>query len=165
MLTPHEAHNTDLGRELPKRDTNGEAADRPLMDREVPLPGMAASNDPAVLAIHQWLDGDLSEADARRADAKQVALWSRISTETDQRRRMATPTHVAANIMAALPATASTTRVAADAAKAMSAVTSTTTSTAAVNHAAQAAGMSMPAVAAIGAALFAVGIAVGKLFL
>ena len=161
MLTPHEAHNNDLGRDLPKRDTNGDAADRPLMDREVPLPGMEASNDPAMLAIHQWLDGDLSESDARRADAKQVAMWSRISTETDQRRRMTTPTHVAANIMAALPAMDVTKRAAASAVQA----TATATSTATFNQAAQAAGMSMPAVLVIGAVLFAIGIAVGKMFL
>jgi hypothetical protein len=161
MLTPHEAHNNDLGRDLPKRDTSGEGAERPLMDREVPLPGMEASNDPAMLAIHQWLDGDLSESEARRVDDKQVAMWSRISTETDQRRRMTTPTHVAANIMAALPAMEVTKRAVVDAAPA----TATATSTATFQQAAQAAGMSMPAVLTIGAVLFAAGIAIGKMFL
>ncbi len=161
MLTPHEAHNNDLGRDLPKRESTGEAADRPLMDREVPLPGMDASNNPAVLAIHQWLDGELSETDARRADAKQVAMWSRISTETDQRRRMTTPTHVAANIMAALPTMDVTKRTAVNAMQA----TVTAASPATLNHAAQAAGMPMPAVLTIGAVLFAAGIAIGKMFL
>jgi len=157
MLTPHEAHNNDLGRDLPKRESTGESADRPLMDREVPLPGMEASNDPAVLAIHQWLDGDLSEADARRADARQVALWSRISTETDQRRRMATPTHVMANIMAALPATAAAPNVVVEVAK--------TTSTATFTEAAQTAGVSTTMVVMVGAAMLVLGIVAGKFLL
>jgi len=161
MLNQNEAHNdrNDLGHDMPHRDAAGDRpiADRPLADREVPLPGMAASDDPSVLAIHQWLDGDLSESDARRADAKQVALWNRIAVDTDQRRRMATPAHVAANIMAALPAKEAAKSVTAEAAKA--------TSTATFADAAQSAGMSMPMVLTIGAVLFAVGIVVGKMLL
>ena len=157
MLTPHEAHNNDLGRDLPKRENTSDSVNRPMMDREVPLPGMEASSDPAMLAIHQWLDGDLAEADARRADAKQVAMWNRVAVDTDQRRRMTTPTHVAANIMAALPAATVSARSAVNA-------TATSTSTASLSHSAQATGMSMPVVFAVGTALFAVGIAVGKLF-
>ena len=90
MLDRHEAHDDrNLGQDLPQRDA-APVADRPLADREVPLPGMAAANEPA-LVIHQWLDGETSEAEARRADAKQVDLWKMISTETEQRRRMTTP--------------------------------------------------------------------------
>jgi hypothetical protein len=159
MLNQNEAHNdrNDLGHDMPHRDAAGDRPDRPLADREVPLPGMAASEDPSVLAIHQWLDGELSEADARRADAKQVAMWNRVAVETDQRRRMATPAHVAANIMAALPAKDVTKNVVVEAAKA--------TSTATFTEAAQSAGMTMGTVMMVGAAMLALGIVVGKVLL
>jgi hypothetical protein len=161
MLNQNEAHSdrNDLGHNTPHRDTAGDrpATDRPLADREVPLPGMAASEDPSVIAIHQWLDGELTEADARRADAKQVAMWNRIAVETDQRRRMATPAHVAANIMAALPAKEATKHVVVEAAKA--------TSTATFTEAAPAAGMSMTTVFIVGTAMLALGVVVGKVLL
>ncbi len=102
MLNRHEAHDDrNLGQDLPTRDA-APVADRPMADREVPLPGTAAAEGPA-LVINQWLDGETSEAEARRADAKQVQLWNMISAETEQRRRMKTPAYVAANIMAAIP--------------------------------------------------------------
>ncbi len=102
MLDRHEAHDDrNHGQDLPQRDV-APVADRAVTDREVPLPGMAAAEGSA-LVIQQWLDGETSEAEARRADAKQVDLWKLISAETDQRRRMTTPAYVAANIMAAIP--------------------------------------------------------------
>lgn len=102
MLDRTEAHNDqNLGHNLPPRDA-APVAERPMVDREVPLPGTAAAEGPA-LVIQQWLDGETTEAEARRADAKQVDLWKMISAETDQRRRMTTPAYVAANIMAAIP--------------------------------------------------------------
>jgi hypothetical protein len=84
------------------RDAGRPANGAPLADREVPLPGAEAfGTTPA--AVHAWLDGEASEADARLADARQVALWSRIETETAQRRRMTTPAYVQQRIMDALP--------------------------------------------------------------
>jgi hypothetical protein len=155
MLDQHEAHDdrTNADQQLPHRDVAGRQplADRPLADREVPLPGMAAAEDPAMATLHQWLDGELPEADARRADAKQVALWNRIATETDQRRRMATPAHVAANIMNALPAK----QVVTQAATSVEARTATT--------AAAANGMPMSTVAMIGAAMLALGVVIGRM--
>ncbi|QJR36298.1 hypothetical protein [Gemmatimonas groenlandica] len=121
MLDRHEAHDDrNLGQDLPQRDA-APVADRPVADREVPLPGMAAAEGPA-LVIHQWLDGETSEAEARRADAKQVDLWKMISTETEQRRRMTTPAYVAANIMAAIPEARTETKVATATATATSAM-------------------------------------------
>ncbi len=159
MLNQNEAHSdrNDLGHDMPHRDAAGDRPDRPLADREVPLPGLAASEDPSVVAIHQWLDGELSESEARKADARQVAMWSRIAVETDQRRRMTTPAHVAANIMAALPAKEATKQVVVEAAKA--------TSTATFTEAAQAAGLSMTTMFMVGAAMLALGIVVGKVLL
>ena len=111
MLDRHEAHDDrNLGQDLPQRDV-APVADRAVTDREVPLPGMAAAEGSA-LVIQQWLDGDTSEAEARRADAKQVDLWKMISAETDQRRRMTTPAYIAANIMAAIPEARTETKMA-----------------------------------------------------
>lgn len=64
-------------------------------DREVPL-------DSATLptSVHAWLDGELVNEDALSSAEPQVALWRRIGDETGRRRRMATPAHVPAQIMA-----------------------------------------------------------------
>ncbi|MBV9880466.1 MAG: hypothetical protein JO180_08215, partial [Gemmatirosa sp.] len=50
-----------------------------------------------------WLDGEVTEAAARRADAHDVDLWQRINEETDRRRRMITPAPLFDRIMAAIP--------------------------------------------------------------
>ncbi len=150
MLDRHEAHDDrNLGQDLPQRDA-APVADRPLADREVPLPGMAAANEPA-LVIHQWLDGETSEAEARRADAKQVDLWKMISTETEQRRRMTTPSYLAANIMAAIPEARTETK--------MATATATSTSTMVESRSA----LPMTMVLMLGAGLFAIGIVIGKM--
>lgn len=103
MLEPR---NPQEGTDRPGlgRDAGHPINNAPLADREVPLPGAELGGTP--VAVHAWLDGEASEADARLADAKQVALWNRIAEETTVRRRMTTPTHVHANIMNALPAAA-----------------------------------------------------------
>lgn len=101
MLEPRNSHE---GADRPGlgRDAERAVNDAPLADREVPLPGAELGATP--VTVHAWLDGEASEADARLADAKQVALWNRITEETSARRRMTTPTHLHANIMNALPA-------------------------------------------------------------
>jgi len=101
MLDRHEPQNSGNGAKA-HRDLASDAAkaDRGMADREVPLPGAPGTSS---LAVHQWLDGDLSEADARHADDKQVEFWSRMASETDRRRRMQTPAHVMGRVMAALP--------------------------------------------------------------
>lgn len=145
MLDRHEAHNDrDFGQDMPARDT-ARGTDRPMADREVPLPGTAAAAGTS-LVIHQWLDGEASEAEARRADAGQVKLWNRVTAEADQRRRMTTPTYVAANIMAAIPAA------------------STATAQRGASASADASrSLPMGTAAAIGAGLFATGVVIGKL--
>jgi hypothetical protein len=101
MLEPKDSNE---GTERPSlgREAARPASNAPMADREVPLPGSEAfGSTPA--AVHAWLDGEASEADARQADAKQVALWVRISEETSARRRMTTPSYVQQRIMDALP--------------------------------------------------------------
>ena len=87
----------DAGRERPRRAS--EQA-QPLSDREVPIVGTATSE-----MINSWLDGDAPEPVAVNADtARQVDLWRRIEEDSQRRRQLVTPAHVAAQIMAALPA-------------------------------------------------------------
>jgi hypothetical protein len=149
MYDRHESQEGRNGRDLPHRDAAaGEAplADRPMADREVPLPGTSGGSS---MALHGWLDGDLTEADARRADARQVEFWARLATETERRRRMTTPPHVAAQIMAALPDKQLTAAVS----------TRVVAATEPTAHS----GLSPTIAALIAAAMFAVGILVGKL--
>jgi hypothetical protein len=89
----------DAGRERPRRASE---QSQPLVDREVPLGGTATSE-----MINRWLDGEGPEPVGMNADAaRQVDLWRRIEEESERRRRMMTPAHVKAQIMAALPADA-----------------------------------------------------------
>ncbi|HKW12008.1 MAG TPA: hypothetical protein VJO33_16600 [Gemmatimonadaceae bacterium] len=90
----------------PKRERRSERRaeiERPLTDREVPLPqpdtGRLLSP-----AIHAWLDGELPEAAVRQGDMqKDVEFWKRMAQVTDARRHLTTPTHVQQRIMDALP--------------------------------------------------------------
>ncbi len=77
-------------------------AERPLTDREVPLPGMAAA-DATAGTVHQWLDGEASEADARRADERAVEFWNQVAKDAQGMKAVKAPAHLAANIMAAIP--------------------------------------------------------------
>ena len=155
MLDRHEAQDgrNDIGHENRDVAADRSQADRPLADREVPLPGLAGESEGEVTVLQQWLDGDATEVDARRSDTKQVDLWNRISAETDRRRRMATPAHLSAQIMAALPT--------------LETRTTTVTETSAIPHAepARSAGLAPWMMIAVGVAFFALGIVVGKMFM
>lgn len=75
---------------------------RHVVEREVPL-GQHADR---VLAatVHAWLDGELPEAAVRKgATAHDVEFWRNVSDQMERARRMRTPQHVEAQIMAALP--------------------------------------------------------------
>jgi hypothetical protein len=54
-------------------------------------------------AVHAWLDGEPVSETALSAAPREVAFWKKIETETSSRRRMATPAHVPAQILAKLP--------------------------------------------------------------
>jgi hypothetical protein len=89
---------SENGREHAGRDRKA----APLSDREVPL---GRRRTPA--AVHAWLDGELSENEARRADTtRDIEFWNRLNEQAEARRQMRTPAHLQAQIMAALPHTA-----------------------------------------------------------
>lgn len=100
MLDRHEAHE-NLNQKV--RDTRDAAvsADRPVADREVPLPEVAAAD--TADAVQMWLDGEASEAEARDANEKAVQFWARVAKDTDTMRQVKAPSRLTANIMAALP--------------------------------------------------------------
>jgi len=78
-------------------------AERPLTDREVPLPQPETAR---VLspAIHAWLDGELPEAAVKRGDMERdVEFWKRMAQVVDTRRHVTTPVHMQQRIMDALP--------------------------------------------------------------
>lgn len=158
MLNRHEGPtNMDVtNREMPRdvaSQVDRSQVDRPLADREVPLPGLSAEPGSADV-VHQWLDGEVAESDARRADARQVEFWKRVDSDADRLRRMKTPSHVAANIMAALPPLATDARTA----------TATTAFTEVTPVVHGATGLPFGRVAIIGAAMLALGIVIGRLF-
>ncbi len=90
----------EAAREGGKQPAEGNA---PLADREVPLAPVATMDH-----IHRWLDGEAPEPTGMRGDqARSLEFWRRLDEETDRRRRVVTPPHLAARVMAALPETAS----------------------------------------------------------
>ena len=98
---------SDDGRRLDGRQpAQRSESERPLSDREVPLPRPETAR---VLspAIHAWLDGELPEAAVRRGDTQQdVEFWKQMAQMTETRRHLRTPAHVQQRIMDALPHTA-----------------------------------------------------------
>ena len=102
MLEHHEAHDRpDSQTREPARDVAA-VNDRPLADREVPLPGMAAA-DASTSMVHQWLDGEVSEADMRAADPEAVEFWARVHLDAARHAATKAPVHLIANVMAAIP--------------------------------------------------------------
>ena len=69
----------------------------PMTDREGPLSAHHTAE-----AVHAWLDGEAVSEEALQASAKDYAFWQRVEAETQQRRRMQTPTYVTAQIMSAI---------------------------------------------------------------
>ena len=103
MLDRHEAHIARADAEL-NREPRKVLTLRPMIDREVPLPnGPADGVADMPIVVQQWLDGDIAERHARRADDEAVEFWNRIQTETSRRGRMETPALMSERIMAVLP--------------------------------------------------------------
>lgn len=93
------------GRDGKKADGTRKQRDhevRPVVEREVPL-GQQAEHSLAA-SVHAWLDGELPEAAVRKGEtAPDVEFWRNLSGQMDRARRMRTPPHIEAQIMAALP--------------------------------------------------------------
>lgn len=84
----------------PKRQRDHEV--RSFVEREIPL----GQQTERVLSpsIHAWLDGELPEAAARKGNGSgDVEFWRNLSGQMERTRRLRTPEHVEAQIMAALP--------------------------------------------------------------
>lgn len=75
---------------------------RSVVEREVPL---GQQSDRALSpAVHEWLDGELPEAAVRKGNtAHDVEFWRGLNAHMERTRRLRTPEHVEAQIMAALP--------------------------------------------------------------
>jgi len=91
----HPDDELGLRRPEPARPARGDV----VSERQVSIGGVP---HPA-LSVQQWLDGEGSEAAARRTSARDVDLWERINEETDRRSRMTTPAPVMSRLMAAIP--------------------------------------------------------------
>jgi hypothetical protein len=97
----HNEFNAPDGRGDARRIRAHEEESQVRADREVPLVRKGLTDD-----VHAWLDGELPETTVRQSGAHEaVDFWNRIGAEMSARREVKTPTHVAAQIMAALPAT------------------------------------------------------------
>ncbi len=62
-----------------------------------------ASGERIPEAVHAWLDGEPVPEAALNAAPREVAFWKKVEAETTTRRRMVTPAHVPAQILAKLP--------------------------------------------------------------
>ena len=100
MLDRHESHENLNPKARDSRDA-AVSAERPLADREVPLPGVSAA-DTAADTVQMWLDGEATETEAREANDKAVEFWARVAKDTDTMRQVKAPAHFTATIMAAL---------------------------------------------------------------
>ena len=95
-LTPEGASQGDLRRPDPTLRTPDAAS--PEADEAYEFTGRP------VTEVQQWLDGEATEADARRADPRDAAMWAKVNAETERRGRMTTPAPVLDRLMAAIPA-------------------------------------------------------------
>ncbi len=91
-----------MHKELDPRDGLEPATPRtpkgePVADRELAPTGRISD------AVHAWLDGEPVSEAALSAAPRDVAFWTKVEAEASARRRMATPAHVQAQILAKLP--------------------------------------------------------------
>jgi len=89
--------NLDPRESAPETAPHTGAEEQLVTDMEVALPTVRTAP-----AVHAWLDGEASAAQALQAAPKDAAFWQAMGTETAQRRRMVTPAHVPAAIMSKL---------------------------------------------------------------
>jgi hypothetical protein len=92
----HDPLDPHADRQTPQAEPRAESRSEPQSaDREVP-----ASELPD--AVHAWLDGEGVNESSLAGAERELRLWKKISAETGRRRRMITPAHVPAQILAKL---------------------------------------------------------------
>jgi len=97
-----DGHKDKDGPARSRRERNGDQEVRSIVEREVPL-GQQSERALAP-TVHSWLDGELPEAAVRKGEtARDVEFWRSLNAQMDRARRLRTPEHVEAQIMAALP--------------------------------------------------------------
>lgn len=98
--------HTDFRGPEPERVRRPEAAPAPAAparpETATDLDAEALTGRPAPV-VQQWLDGERSEAEARREAPAETALWARVGGDMERRGRMTTPAPVLDRIMAAIP--------------------------------------------------------------
>ena len=98
---PRDGEQTGKKERVSKQRSDRDREVRSVVERE--MPGQQSERVLAT-SVHAWLDGELPEAAVRKGDtARDVEFWRTLNDQMDRARRMRTPEHVEANIMAALP--------------------------------------------------------------
>jgi hypothetical protein len=69
-----------------------------MLDQELPANAARVPD-----AVHAWLDGEPVSEAALDAAPREVAFWTKVEAEASTRRRMVTPAHVQAQVLAKLP--------------------------------------------------------------
>lgn len=87
----------DAAREPVAESRPAAAAEPATGDREVPLPGTEIPT-----AVHAYLDGEAVNQASLSGAERELELWKRINADFGKRRRMTTPAHVPAQILAKL---------------------------------------------------------------
>jgi len=91
-LDPRDAAREPASDARPAQQAEPVAADREVTPQTTEIPP----------AVHAYLDGDAVSDLALSAAQRELELWKRISSETGRRRRMVTPAHLSAQILAKL---------------------------------------------------------------
>ena len=98
---PRESERSGKKEKAPKQRSDRDREVRSVVERE--MPGQQSERVLAA-SVHAWLDGELPEAAVRKGETSHdVEFWRSLNDQMDRARRMRTPEHVEANIMAALP--------------------------------------------------------------
>jgi hypothetical protein len=99
---PRDGEHTGKKEKVSKQRSDRDREVRSVVEREMPF---SQQNERVLAAsVHAWLDGELPEAAVRKGDtSRDVEFWRGLNDQMDRARRMRTPEHVEANIMAALP--------------------------------------------------------------
>ena len=92
----------ELPSDGPSESRKRSSRERPLFDREVPVP--TPSSNTLSQAVHAWLDGQTPERNARVGEwSRDVEFWKKLDDDLQRRRRMRTPIGLEMRIIEAIP--------------------------------------------------------------